>query len=188
MNLRFLGVACMFGAPFLALSLWFQPASNGAGISSWVSDGFGILYLLGWMCGVLGLREIGAMGNSRPKRVLYGVQLTTLALAVLSNFVEDIAPQSSFYKALDLSWPLSQLIFLVIALGVARYGKLAGWKRFAPLLCGLWFPSAMMWMAFLDKEASLIPAMIHATLAWFLLGWIVFSSAPTTHRQQLETI
>ena len=178
MNLRLLGIVCLIGASCFALHLLYPPDATQSLALQWGSDLLGIVYLLGWMAAVLGLRHLKAMGNSKPKRVIYGVMLGLLSLAMISNLVEPFAAGTLLYQnLLDPSWPLSQLLFLLIGLAVVRYHFLPGWKRFVPLLCGLWFPSALLWSLALGEQGAQLPAAIQGAFSWALLGLVIFSAA-----------
>ncbi len=76
---------------------------------------------------------------------------------------------------MDAAWPLSMLWILVVGITVVIAGWTAGWRRFVPLLCGLWFPLGGVAMVAFGDESGVVGFGL-AAVFWFLLGHVARSS------------
>jgi hypothetical protein len=64
------------------------------------------------------------------------------------------------------------LWMLVVGVTVVFAGRMPGWRRFAPLLCGLWLPLGIPLQAVLGEGTGSIMFGVSAVL-WVLLGYAV---------------
>jgi hypothetical protein len=90
------------------------------------------------------------------------------------------------FAALDACWPLSNVWMLAIGITALRARVLHGWKRYVPLIVGLWFP------------ITIIPAMAfniyflagpYSALAFASLGFVVYTyekMEPATYEAPTE--
>jgi hypothetical protein len=80
----------------------------------------------------------------------------------------------------DMSWPLSMVWMLVGGITAAIVGKLRGWHRFVPLLCGLAFPLSIVIgiLGSFDMQSMEMGLVFFGMLAlfWGLLGFVVRQS------------
>ncbi|MCD0449719.1 hypothetical protein LO762_11035 [Actinocorallia sp. API 0066] len=123
------------------------------------------VYLVGLvgLCVVVALAGAAGAGRGRwlawaPMALLpFGVVTNTVALGYTSY-----ADVPGWMKILDLSWPLSQLAVLVMAVAIARVGRWRGPLRWLPLGGALWLVSVMAVRSFAPPMAA----------AWFFLVWM----------------
>lgn len=99
-----------------------------------------------------------ATGTSRWGRGILAVNATVLALAAIWSVAAVVAPsaEGSILTALDLAWPLSQVLLLVNGSTVAAVRGWPGAARWLPLLGGLWFPVAMASQSAGDTIGTLV--------------------------------
>jgi hypothetical protein len=181
MNNRTLGTIAMICAPAMLLEL-AAPRENPVyiGIAS-------MLFMAGWICSNIGMQRIAAAGTSLWGRIVLNIQLVGLVMACLFGFFEatQILPEDNLiFIATDLAWPLSMLFMIVVGVTVIVAGRLRGWRRFVPLLCGLGLPIGILAsLAFgwpMDSQASGILFFSWLGIFWLLLGFIVYSSEAAT--------
>jgi hypothetical protein len=99
-----------------------------------------------------------------------------LLLANLSNAYQIIVPgsRSSLFIALDSFWPLSNLFMLFVSITIAIVGQLKGWRRFAPLVMGFWFPTLVVCMNIFGRTGITgTIAGVYSAIALSLLAWVV---------------
>lgn len=168
MNYKLLGVLGVLGAPFLFIGSAYFPNQMGL---------FGLVYMAGWICSLIGLQHLGAAGDGPfGRRMFYGL-FTTLTLAQAWNVWTMFDPQNStlFYRILDMTWPLSNVLMLPLGVAVIRAKRLAGWYRFVPLVVGLWLGFAMLVIGIVGRTpASLIVGGAYSVIAWTLMGFVVY--------------
>ena len=184
MNNRILGAIGMAGAPFLLI----DTVSNGYFVNSHssLSGLYNLIYITAWICSIVGLRRAGAFGNSKGGRWMYFIQLFFLAMANAWNTYELIQPGAGtpLYNILDACWPLSNICMLATGITILRARRLPGWKRFVPLLVGLWLPVAfLLWAIFSRTPAVLLAVNMYSAGMWFLLGLTVFLSPDKSTRE-----
>jgi hypothetical protein len=195
-----LGVLALIGAPFLLLgpllAQGYPPLSG-----PWFYGVWAFVYITAWMCSIQGLRLLEATGRSRFGKGILWVITGTLVLADLSNLYALAAPgeKSALFLCLDAFWPLSNLAMLVVGIAVVAAKGLPGWRRYVPLLAGLWLPFTLAVKALMDTGTLLIDAPvvgIYSALAWSLLAVVVGTtkkqasgrmqpSVQTSHRHHL---
>ncbi len=175
MNVKKLGIAGIIGAPFLCIdtiSGGFNPYQYSS-----LQGFFGILYIAGWMCSVIGLRQIRATGNGKGAQIAFIVQMTLLSSALAWSFYEMIDPHSTslLYRLLDFSWPASNAFMLVTGIMVLRASTLTGWKRFAPLVVGLWlYTGTAVLILYTRTPVVLLAINLYSAFAWGLMGFSLF--------------
>jgi hypothetical protein len=135
-----LGTLGILASPML-LAQGALAASGWAGAGS-VGGALGLVYLGGWGASLVGMRRLGVIGATGGGRAAYGVQLALLAAAALFSVQETVygGPDRVPFPLLDLAWPLGHTFMLVTGAAVLRAGAWRGWRRYAPLLCGLKIP------------------------------------------------
>ncbi|HYE53184.1 MAG TPA: hypothetical protein VD996_00020 [Chitinophagaceae bacterium] len=181
MNNRILGILAFIGAPFLCIDQMVHgqngPQSGFEHTS--VSGLFNLIYMLGWMCSIAVLRRIKATGTAGFGKAILVIQLCTLTLANVWNVYEIIAPgsESTLYFILDLFWPISNLVLLIIGITVIRARRLQGWKRFVPLLAGIWFPvSIVLFFTAGQGYLTMVLSGLYSAVMWTLLAYVSYTS------------
>lgn len=183
MNNRLLGALGMLGAPCLGLSMIRSLILH----NSFESDLFGgvlsVLYMAGWLCSMLGLRNSRATGDSRFGRAILLLIFISLTLANVWNVYDILAPNANtfLYRALDLNWPLSNLMMLVIGVAVIRARRLTGWGRYIPLAVGFWLPFTILVSIPGGGPQGTVAGVLSAVysiIIWTLLGYVVYTSQP----------
>ncbi|HYH14266.1 MAG TPA: hypothetical protein VD794_03545 [Flavisolibacter sp.] len=187
MNTKLLGALGMIGAPFFLLAFipgtpWYAQEQDTS-----LQGLFCLIYMLGWMCSILGLMQLRATGTSRWGRFVLIMELVFLSLANCWNTwnILQIDTDSSLYLMLDLTWPLSNAWMLVIAITIIVTNKLTSWRRWIPLIVALWLPFGLSMVLGIGRNNTtlLLPG-IYSAIAWFLLGYMVWS-APTNTKDKL---
>jgi hypothetical protein len=179
-KLETLGTAGIVAAPLLFVELarsGFHP--EGTDFAGALLQ---VLYLGGWLCGLVGLRLLRVAGDSIESRTLFVVQVALLGIALLWTgqylFLAD-PEQNALWTVGDFAWPLSHLLMLGLGAQVIRAGRLIGWRRFAPLLPGLGLllvPATLVFGAPQWLAGTLFGAF--TTIGFGAVGWIVRSGAP----------
>ncbi|OUJ74268.1 hypothetical protein [Hymenobacter crusticola] len=174
------GTMGMLGAPFLALTMGWGSIWDNHWLHPFYLDGvLRLVYVSAWMCSLLGLAQLRATGTDGFGRGVLYVIFSTLLLANLWNIYYAIYPNAwtLLYRALDVFWPISNLLMLAIGIGALRAQRLLGWRRYAPLLVGCWLPSVALVYGGLGNSGStrLFDA-CYTTGAWMLLGYAVRTS------------
>ncbi|GAB2588049.1 hypothetical protein [Spirosoma areae] len=177
MNNKTLGALALLGAPCLGLGMWAEQHEKSLA-DSWFTGVWGLIYITAWMGSIVALQRMGAAGTSRLGRVLPKIMLCTLTVANLSNVWQLIAPthKSTLFWTLDICWPLSNVLMLIFGIAVVAANQLRGWKRFVPLLCGLWLPAALATKLIPPSDFSFPLISLHAAVAWSLLAVVVMTS------------
>jgi hypothetical protein len=170
---RLLGTMGMVASPFLFLSF------AGVGFSqdevNRLASFFGLIFAVGWLASVLGLRELGVAGQRTAARALLTIMAVTVAIANIVQVFEIVSPgvDSTLYAVLDVCWPLSMLLLLITGVASIRARVFDGWLRFTPLIAALWLPLGIAWMGLLGTSAGQAVAGIHVAFGWFLMGYAV---------------
>jgi hypothetical protein len=179
MSNKILGAIAMACAPFLFVDFLVHGMGEEFEHTS-LSGLFSLVFMIGWMCGVVVLLRVFATGTGRFGRGVLYVQLFTLGLANVWNVWEVVSPGASspVYFVLDFFWPLSQVVLLVIGVTVAVKGQSGpgrGVARFVPLMAGLWFPVTIVLMVVFGQT---YPVMVisgaYSVVMWGLMGWVYY--------------
>jgi hypothetical protein len=179
MNNKILGSLALAGAPFFLLSTYLKPYFTFMHEQQFYGT-WGILYLTGWMCSIRGLQRLQATGKSKFGRSILWVLLGSLFLANLSNAYQIISPgsRSLLFIVLDSFWPLSNLLMLIVGIKVVLAKELTGWRRFVPLLVGLWLPVLIASVQLFGRTGvSGTIAAMYSAIAWSLLAIAVMKTA-----------
>jgi hypothetical protein len=188
MNTRLLGALGMIGAPFLLLASFPGSPWQSGQQDTAIQGLFELIYMLGWMCSIMGLMKLKATGTSRWGRFVLIMELVFLSLANCWNIwnILQINTDSSLYRMLDLTWPLSNAWMLVISITIIVVSRLAGWRRWVPFIVALWLPFALAMVFGIGRNDTtmLLPG-IYSAIAWFLLAYMIWSASSVTEENAL---
>lgn len=166
----------MIAAPFLFIDF----LSHGTGHQfefTWLSGVFSLIYMMGWVCSIVGLMRLKATGNSKLGKAILWIQLMLLFVANIWNLWVIVQPgaNSTLFRILDLFWPVSNAFMIVVAIATLKAKKLMGWRRYAPLFVALWLPVGLMLagVVFGHSILSIVITGLHSTLGWVLLGYSI---------------
>lgn len=182
MNIRTLGILALAGAPFFLLSSWLQPHFSFLHEKQFYGA-WGIIYITAWMCSIRALQLLHATGTNLWGKAILWLQLGALLLANLSNLYQLIEPGAAtpLFFFLDSFWPISNLLMLPVGITVIAAQKLTGWKRFIPLLVGLWFPVLVVCMNVFGRDGiSGTIAGVYSAIAWSLLAIAILRTREKT--------
>ena len=137
---RVLGAVGLLAAPAFFLQ-WAGTAgvpATGGGAAL-----VGLAYLIGFACSAVGMRALRVTGRGRGAATIFGIQMVALVLAA-GQQLQDLAGRhplgDAAYRVTDVAWPFSHVFMLVVGVAVLRAGVWRGWRRWAPLACGLVLP------------------------------------------------
>jgi hypothetical protein len=139
-----LGTLALAGAPALLIGMYTEKVSPQF-TDSWFTGLWGLVYISAWMCSHTVLYRIESAGR-RFGKWLMRIMFVTLAIANISNVIQFLASadKPSFFFYLDVCWPLSNVLMLVLGITILVNKRVAGNLRFIPLGCGLWLPFTLV--------------------------------------------
>lgn len=187
MSNKVLGAVAMVCAPALLVEGIITGGENNPVVIGTAS----MVFMLGWLCSNTAMRRMHAAGTELWGRAVLLVQLVGIVMAFFFGFFKAtglLGRENIIFNATDAAWPLSMVwMFLPVGITVIFAKRLPGWRRFVPMLCGAWFPVAMVG-AILFGEPGGIVGLAMTMVGWMLLGYVVFTSeesaaksvAPTT--------
>lgn len=185
-----LGAIAMFGAPFLFLEMCSDYKFGfGKTAAAGICD---LIYMIGWLCSVIGLIKLNATGNSKWGKRLLRLNLVFLGMACIWNIWEAVDPNntSTLYRILDSFWPASNVLLFITGIVIAVQGKLTGFARYTALIAGFWLGFAMIFgtLAGGKNELSFYVIGGYSVVAWFLLGLTIYRSEATVAARPVQTL
>lgn len=173
---RLLGTLGMIGAPFLLLegvTRGFQMIEGTTPLGGFLE----LFYLGGWTCSLIGLGMLQATGRGKVGKAILGLLLLGLVMATAISlsgiFMPNLDPENGLYQILDIAWPLSHTLMLVVGSAVLVVKRLSGWTRFAPLACGLAVPLLIVAKIIGGEQASVLFFGFYTWIMFTLLGYAV---------------
>ena len=169
-----LGFAGILGSPMLAFG---KMAADAGQIQ--LSDMLLVLFLLGWTGSVHAMRRTRAFGSDPVWIGWSNIQLGLLVAALLWQIsqalqIGNTATLPSFRPG-DALWPICLGGMTFVGLG-ALAGSWQGWRRYAPLACGMSFPLTLGLPDLLGPSWSIAFGVL-AAYAWSGLGLAVVLEA-----------
>jgi hypothetical protein len=172
LNTRVLGIIGIIGAPWMFIDF----INNGLYdhfLATSVSGIRNFMFMTGWVCSVIGLYKLEAMGTKRWQKAVIITQIIFLLLADCWSIFEMFAPESPspLFYALNFLWPVAGFFMVVTGVVILLAKRLRGWKRYVPLLAGFWFPETVTVYYFTRNSwLSLVTSGIYSTIVFSLLG------------------
>src|SRR5690348_399251 len=114
LNHRLLGIIGIIGAPWVFIDY----INNGLYehfIATSVSGFRDFFFVTGWLCSLLGLYKLEAMGDKRWQRIIIILQILFVFLVDVWCFIEMVAPStpSIVSFAFAFLWPLAGFFMLI---------------------------------------------------------------------------
>src|SRR6478672_11920634 len=165
---RILGIIGIIGAPWIFIDF----IQNGLYERFSLTPGSGVrnfIFITGWTCSVLGLYRLQAMGSKRWQKRIMIIQIILLCFANCWDIYEIFAPNSKsfFYTMLDFGWPIAGVFMLITGIVILRAKRFTDWRRYIPLVAGLWFPlTTILYFAGLLELYNLIFSGVYAAIAF----------------------
>jgi hypothetical protein len=172
---RVLGIIGIIGAPWMFIDF----INNGLYdrfLPTSISGVRNFLFMTGWICSIVGLYKLEAMGTRRWQKIIMIIQIVCLCLADCWCIFEMFAPSSpsKIFYMLNFLWPVAGFFMLITGIVILRAKKLKGWKRYIPLCAGFWFPQTVIIYYFTQNSLlSLVLSGIYSAIVFSLLGFII---------------
>ena len=123
-----LGYVGILSSPMLAFGML---ASQGGQVQ--LGEGLMLIFLLGWMGGMVTLGRSGALGTSRLAKAGFALHLAFLFSATIWQLTQAIQPgmgQGTLaFMIGDMSWPISVNGMTLVGIGVITANRWQGWSR-----------------------------------------------------------
>ena len=177
MSNQLLGILALIGSPWLFIGTYLEQKMPHLS-DSWFTGVWGILFISGWICAAIALKRLKSTGSSSFGKVILLVLLLSLSVANVSNAIQIIVERDKppYFIFFDLFWPLSNVIMLIVGITIIAVKGLPGWKRYIPLVTGIWFPLAMLSTLIDNKFLSFFFGGIYSALAWALLALVILTT------------
>lgn len=167
-DLRLLGFAALVCAPAMFVET-LRHARNGPedGLSHLLYG----LFSFGWLCALLGLRQLRAAGDGRFGRVLLTVAPITAILAIGQSVMDQFGVPSTnpFYLVTDLAWPFTMLLTFVISVAALFARRLPAWGRAVMLYASFSLPATIL-LGVLKVQLPFDTFGPHTATGWALWG------------------
>lgn len=178
MNNRILGVIALVGSPMLLIEYTlYRFEQHGM---TQLLGAMSLLYIIGWICSMIGMYRLRATGHHLIGRGILTVQVVLLVLAALWAllYIPDATPnqESIFYQVTDVAWPLSHVFMLITGIAAAITGVFQGLYRYAALLAGLSLVGSILVSIVAGDTAGSIWFSVVTALGFGLLGYAVLVS------------
>ena len=177
MNTRLLGGLCLIGGLCYTLfgvyHSWKGPGTPVPGSGDFfIEYGLTILWLLGGICGFLGLIFSNGVGRNPIVRFLSLLPCLGLTLQVLVAFYGVATLTYTTFTPVDTVGKSIELVgLLLVGIFAIAAKTLPGWHKFVPLLCALSVPLSAILIGATGGKLLNLPLFLG--LAYALLGWVV---------------
>lgn len=185
-QIRLAGIACLLGGLlFCGINLYPEQSAP------LLQDGLGVLLLLGLLGGPLGLRGLAGFGQGWTKRLgSVGTIIALLGLFayLVGVFANRLNPELGFLYALGAL--LSGLGMLLAGIATIAAQQIVDWRRFAPLLVGLYYVLMLPIQIIFFIGPTGAPSTLLLSfwgLAWALLGYAIWHEPANRLRQTEAT-
>lgn len=177
---RLLGIIGMICAPGLYFASYFYSQNPDQPNPNQIYASFlGVLYLCGALASVTAMRQMRVTGNGIGAKVLFGVQIAGLFLAMLFDVIEYAAPslkQNWLFFVTDMAYPFSHVLMIVVGIAIVRAGRWSSWRRLPAFLIGFALPLFFAASALFGRENTGWIFIGSVTLGFFALGLAVFNA------------
>ncbi|HEX9929142.1 MAG TPA: hypothetical protein VGB02_11455 [Pyrinomonadaceae bacterium] len=177
---RRLGIIGMICAPGLYFASSFYSQNFDQPNPNQIYASFlGVLYLCGALASATAMRQLRATGNGLGAKVLFGVQIVGLFLAMMFDVIEYAAPilkQTWLFFVTDMAYPFSHVLMIVVGIAIVRAGVWSGWRRVPAFLIGFALPLFFAASALFGRENTGWIFIGSVTLGFFALGLAVFNA------------
>lgn len=130
-----------------------------------------------FLLGIVGLARTGAAGTGWLARIAYAVLLLGLAAQAVAEGILRV--NFDLGNAIfGIASPAMALGFVLLGIVVIRARAWTGWRRFTPLLCGVYVPVVLI-PAFILAGGVSFPAITVWQLCFLLLGAAMWADATT---------
>ena len=172
---RILGIIAIVASPWIFIDFINNGLYDRFVLTS-ASGIRGLIFMIGWICSVVGLYKLEAMGNKKWQRTIMIIQIVLLGLGgawcVLEVF--DPGSPSKIFYILNFSWPFGGVFMMVTSIVIISAKRLKGWRRYIPLLAGLWFPQTILiYLIGGNSITLLLLSGIYSAIAFSLLGFVL---------------
>jgi hypothetical protein len=138
MNNRVLGAIALVGSPMLLIEYMLYGFEQHD--TTQLVAAMSLLYIIGWICSMIGMYRLRATGHHLIGRSILVVQVALLVLAALWAllYIPDAMPnqESIFYQVTDIAWPLSHVFMLITGIAAATTGVFHGCHHAKPNATG----------------------------------------------------
>lgn len=183
--IRILGIIAIVASPWIFIDF----VNNGLYdrfVFTSASGIRGFIFMTGWISSIVGLHKLGAMGNKKWQRAITIIQIVLLCLGDAWCIMEIFDPgsRSKLFYLLNFSWPVGGVFMMVTSIVIISAKRLKGWRRYVPLLAGLWFPQTIL-IYFIGGNSItlLLLSGIYSVVAFSLLGFVLVTENELTTMQ-----
>jgi hypothetical protein len=168
-----LGIIALCGAPSMFIGVNVEHSLNQFK-DSWFTGAWGIVYMTAWMCSLIVLYRMRVAGEGFGKWLIR-IMFFTITIANISNIIQILIPSKdpSYFFYIDLFWPLSHLLMLVLGITVLFNKSVDKYIKIILFCAGLWLPIALVSMMIFGKTTPVVfyPGLYNALL-WSLMAYI----------------
>lgn len=149
-SVKLLGGIALIGAPMLLLSflLGATDSDKPKTITDQLISITGVLYMIGWIAGAIGMRELRLIGQGIGSKVVFVVQVALLGMGLIFSVMETMGYSTVngglVFKITDVGYPLGHLWMIVVGITVLLAKTWSGPSKFAPLLVGVALPVSVL--------------------------------------------
>ena len=178
--LRRLGIIGMICAPDLYFASSFYSQNVDQPNPNQIFASFlGVLYLCGALASAIAMRQMRLTGNGLGAKILFGVQIAGLLLAMMFDVIEYAAPslkQTWFFFVTDMAYPFSHVLMIIVGIAIVRAGVWRGRRRVPAFLIGFALPLFFAASGVFGRENTGWIFIGSVTLGFFALGLSVFNA------------
>lgn len=180
-GIQALGIAGIIGAPGLFLQFIFEDLSkNSLNINNKFIAVWGIIYIAGWICGVVGLNQLRINSGCKSGKVIFILQLLLLCFALLFSVLDTFGFNHEnggwLFAICDVCYPLSHLFMIVTGTFIWMKGILRGIQKFAPFIVGFSLPLTLVLGAIVGMKTGVVFFGIFTTIGLGMIGYVVSSN------------
>jgi hypothetical protein len=182
------GLYLALRTPLVSEDMWTYPQRAGGEYATTQSI-FALVHI-GMILGLLALRWCGAVPATRLGRIGHVMAVAGMAGLTVNEFLAiSVAGQAADSTAAGRVGAIYGVVSIMIGLGmilagiaVVRDGVWSGWRRWLPLVTGIWLFIPTMPALFLEGDVARISLGIWALL-FALLGWALLRPERAVDRE-----
>ncbi len=167
-DLRLLGLIALIGAPAMFIETLRHVRNGPEDTLTYFLYG---AFSFGWLCALLGLRQLEATGTGKWGRGLLTFAVVTATLAIGQTFMDllHVPTGNPLYVVTDLAWPITMLLTFVISVTTLFARRLPVWGRLVLLYASFSLPLTIVFSV-LHLQLPFDTFGPHTATGWGLWG------------------